>query len=642
MDRISKQAQDNILDFVRHILTVRDNNTDIYDKMEAVDTAYYRYSTYKDPKTGESYGQGIDAATVPAGVFNSPSTVPPIVVSQVESMVGYLSEIFLSGSPIFPIVSNPTNRQIAGALESIIDDHAILGGYPRQLLLFLRMAVKYNLAAVETFYESIDQYSVVDEFLTPDTLKIDKGQYFLTKLQTTDMYNTFWDPNVMPGDISRLGDYAGTVEILSKPRFKRLLNRLSIEKKVLNASEAEKAFLTGPQSPYYRIHPAVSEYVTPVRPFSLSTYLGVTPEVQRKGGVPLVGNYEVIKVYARICPADLGLSAPSPNTPQIYKFLTVNNQHVIQVERIITVYDYLPILFGQPFEDGLWNQTKSIAEGMIPIQQSAETMLNIYFNSARRAVSDRALYDPSVISPKDINAPVPAPKIPVRTNSLNERPIDSYYKSIPFDARGTETAAQSAMQIVSFGEKLSGLNNPMQGQFQKGNKSVKEWNDTMGNSDARLRLPALSLEFQFFTPLKEILKYNILQNQQSNLQTVSQRTGETLSMNPADIRKTALAFQVADGYTPKSKLASTEAIIQIMQFISQSPILQQTMGMMLPQIVAHLAQLMGVKGLDEYMPQKPTQMPPPGNEGKMDILRQEDQDLRQQALDIRAADLGIR
>jgi len=49
------------------------------------------------------------------------------------------------------------------------------------------------------------------------------------------------------------------------------------------------------------------------------------------------------------------------------------------------------------------------------------------------------------------------------------------------------------------------------GSFQKGNKSVQEWNDTMGGSDGRLRLPALTLEHQVFNPLKNILKLNIFQ-----------------------------------------------------------------------------------------------------------------------------------
>jgi hypothetical protein len=139
-------AQASIIEYSQRILTEHKKFGDYFTKMEAVDQAYARYQTNVDPHTGVVTGQGIDAATVPVGVMNLPSTVPPVVVSQVDSMVGYLAEVFLSGVPLFPIVSNPSNKEDAEKLESLIDDHATLGGYARQLLMFLRDGVKYNIS----------------------------------------------------------------------------------------------------------------------------------------------------------------------------------------------------------------------------------------------------------------------------------------------------------------------------------------------------------------------------------------------------------------------------------------------------------------------------------------------------------------
>lgn len=275
---------------------------------------------------------------------------------------------------------------------------------------------------------------------------------------------------------------------------------------------------------------------------------------------------------------------------------------MVQAKRIISAYDYLPILFGQPIEDGLGYQTQSIAEANIPFQEAAKTLFNIRFNSARRAVSDRALYDPDLISQTDVNAPVPAAKIPVKSNRLDSnRNISDAYHPIPFDPRGTDTAIQDGMMIVNFGKELSGLNSPMQGQFQKGNKSVQEWNDTMGGADARLRMPALTLEYQVFNPLKEIIKLNIFQYGQDAVLT-SQKSGESIEVNIANLKKKVLAFRIADGYTPKSKMASTDSITMLMQMATQSPSLQESMGPAMPQIFGHLAQLLGVRGLEEYLP----------------------------------------
>ena len=99
----------------------------------------------------------------------------------------------------------------------------------------------------------------------------------------------------------------------------------------------------------------------------------------------------------------------------------------------------------------------------------------------------------------------------------------------------------------------------------------------------------------------------------------------------------------------RSKLASTEAIINLTQMISQSPILQQAYGMMLPNIVAHLAQLMGIRGMEEYNPQVQQAAeseenqtgPEMGPVGDLARIMQEN-DLRQQELASREQGLQLR
>lgn len=598
-------SQKMLLDYSKGILTEHKKFAEYHNKMEAIDVAYARYQTYVDSE-GEARQDGIDAATTPVGVMNLPSTVPPVVISQVDSMVAYLAEVFLSGSPLFPVVSNPKNKAFAEQLETLLDDHATLGGYARQLLMFLRDGVKYNFAAVETDWSSISQYSLITELTESVDKKINKTDHKFTRLKRLDPYNTIWDRNVSPGDVSLEGDYAGYIEVLSHTKAKRRLNRLSVEGKAFNVKEALSSGMTSaPDSiSNYRMHPTISDYISARKPIdgvNWAKYI-TGKDLPDYNTISDPSNFEFFTLYARIMPSAFKLYGTESNTPQIWKFLFINSTILVQAERIISAYDYLPILFGQPLEDGLGYQTQSIAEANIPFQTAAATLFNIRFNAARRAVSDRALYDSSLISPSDINAPVPAAKIPVKTNSLDStKRISDAYHQIPFDARGTEAAFQDGMAIVGFGKELSGLNNPIQGKFQKGNKSVQEWNDTMGGADSRLRLPALTLEFQFFMPLKEILKLNIYQYGE-NAEVVSQRSGQTVSIDIEKLKAQVLAFRVADGYTPKSKLASTESIQLLMQMLMQSQGLQQAYGVMLPGMFAHLAQLMGVRGMEEYTP----------------------------------------
>lgn len=238
-------------------------------------------------------------------------------------------------------------------------------------------------------------------------------------------------------------------------------------------------------------------------------------------------------------------------------------------------------------------------------QDTVSKLVAIRMNSARRAVTDRAIYDPNAFDQDAINSPHPAAKIPMKPNALRAgKTIDTIFKNIPFDSRGTETVIQDAELVTRMSGQASGLNRPQQGEFQKGNKSVTEWNDTMSGSDNRLRLVPMVLEYQVFAPLKEMIKMNIHQYGVAGTYP-NMKDGGQVEITNADldkIRTTALHFKIADGYIPISKMASVSAIKEGFMMINQSPALQAALGPTLPGIWAHLMSLQGVQGLDEYMP----------------------------------------
>jgi hypothetical protein len=268
----------------------------------------------------------------------------------------------------------------------------------------------------------------------------------------------------------------------------------------------------------------------------------------------------------------------------------------------------IPVFFTQPFEDGFAMQTKSLAENSIPFQEAASDLFSIRLNSARRAISDRAIYDPQMINPSDINAPYPAPKIPLRDgNSLSGKKITDAYAQIPFDSRGTETVVSDMGQVIGMADRMHGLNQPMQGQFQKGNKTRKEWDDTMEAGKNRMRLPALAIEYQMMLPIKEMIKLNIYQYGVDGV-FQDMTNGKSYKIDRQaleEIRTKVGGFKLADGFHPAEKMASTQMIQEGMAMISQSPVLQATLGPLLPAMWAHLMSLGGVKGLDQYIPQQP-------------------------------------
>lgn len=618
--KLNMQAQKSVITYASKLIEKSKQFDGLHNKMDAIDIAYARY---KADKAKYEAGDGVDpmpVSTVGCDIFAEDDVTPPIVVSQVDSYVAYLAEVFLSGAPLFPVVSNPGKRVFAEQLEALVDTHAQLGGYARQLLLFLRDGAKYNFSALEVHWDSISQFSVMDDVQAEGGKKTTSAGKKYNKITRLNPRNVIWDYSLAPGDVAENGDYAGYVSRLTRIKFKRLLNKWDREKKAYNIDQALRSVGTSTSgyTPNYKEDPQISDYVSA---YASSNKQGVDWDAHFDGTKGRRGQpsptvtgaiYELFTFYARIMPSDFGISAPSPNTPQIWKFVVANGQVMCYAERIISAFDYLPILFGQPLEDGLAYQTQSIAEGEIPFQKAANTLFNIRFAASRRAVSDRALYIADMIAPSDINSKTPAPKIPVRISQLSNKGIDDAYKQIPFDMRGTETTIQDAAAIVQFSKELHGVNAPRQGQFQKGNKSVTEWNDTMGGSDGRMRLPALTLEYQVFSPLKSIIALNIFQYGEDGIVT-SQVTGADLNIKIDELRRASLSFKMADGYTPKSKMASTEVLLAGMQLIGQSQPLQMAYGPHLPGMFAHFMSLSGVKGFEEYDPRRAAEQAPPGN-----------------------------
>ena len=119
---ISEASQKSLMEYVTRILSWNSGRSNFKNKLEAIDTAYARY------KEAEAAGNqdGIDRYGSHKCNATTKEVTNPIVISTVDSQVGYWAEVFLSGYPLFPVVTTPEMRQQAEALEGILQDHVTL------------------------------------------------------------------------------------------------------------------------------------------------------------------------------------------------------------------------------------------------------------------------------------------------------------------------------------------------------------------------------------------------------------------------------------------------------------------------------------------------------------------------------------
>jgi hypothetical protein len=236
-------------------------------------------------------------------------------------------------------------------------------------------------------------------------------------------------------------------------------------------------------------------------------------------------------------------------------------------------HDYLPIIFGQPIEDGLQFQTKSFASNIQPMQDYASALWNATTASKRRAIMDRGLFDPTRVREADINSPNPAAKIPIRPAAYG-KPLAEAYFPIPYKDELSASFHQEAELVNKFADKINGQNPPQQGQFIKGNRTKHEYEDVQGHANSRNQTIALTEEYQVFVVVKEILKLNMLQYQ-SGCDLYHPQRKKTIKIDPLKLRQAVIEFHVSDGMTPTDKLMNVDMWQVAMQMIGTSPQLQQ-------------------------------------------------------------------
>jgi hypothetical protein len=592
--------------------------TELRSKMEIIDIAYARF---KQKSTRAKEEAGVDRAYDASCDTEFDALREkfvdidiPMLVSQVDTAVGYLADLYLSGYPLFPVVSEPKDKLAAEYIEALIDKHSIVGKYPQELLKFFWDSVKYNFGPLLCEWDNIQHFIRASDFDAGLEGKPSLAQQEIgfTKLKRLDPYNTFYDMTVSPGDVAATGDYAGYIEQITPTKLHRLIEKLeSAPGHLMNTT---KVFTSnaGDSSNYYQ-HPQVSEYITSKsKEFSWENYFSAQDPNRKTSGAVTSGMHELAIHYKRLVPNDFKITAPDDykNRLRIYKVITVDAAHILYVEPVYSSLEHLPILIGAPRDDGMGLQTQSVAESVIPMQRAASTLVNIRFHAARRAINDRAIFDDSMIDPQALNNPSPSAKIAAKQNSLTQRKLSDSYYSIPYDSRGTETVLRDALLINDWTNELNGMNRSQQGQFQKGNKTMSEFNTVMDNAEMRQRLPAIMLEFQVFVPMKQMLKLNIWRYASSEI-IRSQATGRALEADLNNLDQNLFDFRVADGYLPKSKLANTDLITGALQMIQSSELLQQMYGPNLPGLLEHMMQLGGVRGFDQYAPAPPEGQPDP-------------------------------
>jgi hypothetical protein len=568
---LSKKGQQAFTAYYNSMQDLQSNSqSELRIRMEAVDKAYQREV---DETTDHQKAKQANKA---GDVTRIQNIVVPVVMPQVETAVTYQASVFLTGYPLFGVVANPEYIDAALQLETILEENSLRGGWVRQLLLTFRDGFKHNFGPMEVSWAQEVTASVETNLTKSVTQGIPKKVIWSgNKLKHLDPYNTFVDPRVPPTEVHTRGEFAGYTEYMPRIELKTFINSLP-DKIIANIHAAFASGLGGGTARtdasarnYFvpSINPAVTDPEAATAGTNWMAWVGIgKPDRQ---GMKYKDTYEVTTLYCRVLPSEFDMKIPEANTPQIFKLIIVNHEHIVYCERQTNAHNYLPILITQPKEDGLGYQTKSLAQDAQPFQEVATAMMTSIMASRRRAISDRVLYDPSRIAKAHINSANPSAKIPVRPAAYGKKISEAVYQ-FPYKEDQASFAMQQIQVLMGLANQTSGQNQASQGQFVKGNKTLEEFDTVMQNANGRDQTAAILLEHQLFTPMKYILKLNTLQFQ-GGTTLYNQDKEVAVEIDPVQLRKAVLNFKVSDGLIPSSKLINADSTATALQALVASP-----------------------------------------------------------------------
>lgn len=563
-------------------------------RMETIDKQYQR----EEDETLEQ--QRAKAANKSADPTRFQNITVPVVAPQVEAATVYQTSVFLTGSPIFGVVSSPEYIDEALQMETVLEDNSIRGGWTRELMLFFRDGNKYNFAPIEVSWAQEVSSSVETVLDVSKDEGIPKELIWSgNKLRRLDGYNLIIDPRVAPTEVYKKGEFIGFTEYMTRIDLKAFI--ASLPDKII--AEVVPAFESGLQGSGSVASDSKNFYIPSINPevdedegvginaaFSWDAWAGIGANAKGQR-IDYKDAYDVTTLYCRILPAEFGLVVPNSSTPQIYKLVIVNHQHIIYAERQTNAHNYLPILIGQPLEDGMGYQTKSLATNAAPFQYVATSYMNSILHSRRRAVTDRVLYDPSRITSAQINSDNPSAKIPVRPAAYGKDISQSVYQ-FPYREDQAGFSMSQVGQLIAMANGLAGQNQVSQGQFVKGNKTRDEFQETMQNANGRDQMASILIEAQTFVPMKLMFKLNILQFQGGT--TIYNRDKQlAVEIDPVQLRKAVLEFRVSDGLIPSTKIVDGDTLTTALQVIGSSP--QIANGYNIAPLFSYLMKVRGAK-----------------------------------------------
>jgi hypothetical protein len=192
--KVSSDSQERLKLYLNQCKQLAFQNWNIRESMRQVDLDYMRELDYTDDN------QKAKIANRAGNTNKFRNITIPVVLPQVESAVTYQASVFLTGVPLFGVVSDPTLMGPAKQLETIIDTQSVRGGWVDEMIMFFRDGEKYNFGILENEWvrEMLPGFDTDISTNGNNAAKISQIAWDGNAVNRWDPYNSFWDIRYAP------------------------------------------------------------------------------------------------------------------------------------------------------------------------------------------------------------------------------------------------------------------------------------------------------------------------------------------------------------------------------------------------------------------------------------------------------------
>lgn len=497
----------------------------------------------------------------------------PLSYVHIDDMMTYFAATFSPNRGMFYHTGKPNEASEANQIVTLMNNHAVYAGYYRETLLSTLSCLKYNVGGFACFWAKDEGPSLSKDPSGKDVLSIDT-KWQGNKIESLDMYNTFWDPTVHATKLSVDGEWCARAKMVSH----YWLRSKAARGVYYNVDECLKEDSGVSQCQYYR-HPPTEARLDiddTKAGQDYASWFGESPEYAQNTG------FELVEVFIRLNPTDFSLIEGTPadrmarSRYEIWRFTVLNNEKIIDCTYMNNIHGLLPFFFGVINDDLMGQSAKAVSEILQPLQDFASFLLNIHIQASRKNVWGLTVYDPTVVDFKAIPKGEVNGYLPIKASGYGKDLRTAiYHDQTQLDTKQTLQDLDSVMGIInqffptqSLPSQIASIDRAVDSQVA----AVQQ------GANRRMHKTARLLDDTLFRSLRFCCYYNIIQYQPDNT-SVNDFYGKEVVIDLSTLRQTDLPFIIGQGLKAIDRQAAAGALQQIIFALVQNPQAAQRIDM---------------------------------------------------------------